>query len=212
MRTKSLLIVVIGCFMLTKVSVAQGTKADTLKAMEVMREVMLHALLNRGGGAEDNAAEKHKRDSIRNMVLTKYKPGTPAADFQFEDMKGKKVSLGDLKGNYLFLDVWATWCGPCKKELSFLQKLEEKMKGKKITFVSISVDNKREDWEKMVKEEQLGGVQLYAGQDKAFMKEYEIEFIPRFILIDKKGKMVKIFMSRPSEPETEKFLMGLKGI
>lgn len=204
--------IVVGFLMVAEMSVAQETKVDTAKALEIMRLIMEQAMLNGGGGSVDNSAERHKQDSIRNMVETKYKPGTPAPDFQFEDLNGNKVSLKDFKGNYLFLDVWATWCGPCKKEIPFLQKLEEKMKGKKITFVSISVDSKRHDWEKMVKEEQLGGVQLFAGQDKAFMKELEIEFIPRFILIDKKGKMVKIFMSRPSEPETEEFLMGLKGI
>lgn len=204
--------IVVGFLMVAEMSVAQETKVDTAKALEIMRLIMEQAMLNGGGGSVDNSAERHKQDSIRNMVETKYKPGTPAPDFQFEDLNGNKVSLKDLKGNYLFLDVWATWCGPCKKEIPFLQKLEEKMKGKKITFVSISVDSKRLDWEKMVKEEHLGGVQLFAGQDKAFMKEFEIEFIPRFILIDKKGKMVKIFMSRPSEPETEEFLMMLKGI
>lgn len=204
--------IVVGFLMVAEMSVAQETKVDTAKALEIMRLIMEQAMLNGGGGSVDNSAERHKQDSIRNMVETKYKPGTPAPDFHFEDLNGNKVSLKDLKGNYLFLDVWATWCGPCKKEIPFLQKLEEKMKGKKITFVSISVDSKRQDWEKMVKEEHLGGVQLFAGQDKAFMKEFEIEFIPRFILIDKKGKMVKIFMSRPSEPETEEFLMGLKGI
>ena len=120
--------------------------------------------------------------------------------------------MNDLKGKYVYIDVWATWCGPCKGELPYLKELEKKMHGKKIVFVSISCDKDKAAWEKMVKEKELGGVQLHNGGDREFMTAYNITGIPRFILLDKKGKIVNAKMTRPSNPETEKTLNALKGI
>ena len=86
------------------------------------------------------------------------------------------------------------------------------MPGKKIVFVSISCDKDKAAWEKMVKEQGLGGVQLHNGGDREFMTAFGIRGIPRFILLDKKGKIVNPNMTRPSNPETEKTLKALKGI
>ena len=118
----------------------------------------------------------------------------------------------DLKGKYVYIDVWATWCGPCQYELPHLKELEKKMHGKKIVFVSISCDKDKAAWEKMVKEQGLGGVQLHNGGDREFMTAFGIRGIPRFILLDKEGKIVNPNMTRPSNPETEKTLKALKGI
>ena len=86
------------------------------------------------------------------------------------------------------------------------------MHGKNIVFVSISCDKDKAAWEKMVKEQGLGGIQLHNGGDREFMKAYNITGIPRFILLDKEGKIVNPKMTRPSNPETEKTLNALKGI
>ena len=64
----------------------------------------------------------------------------------------------------------------------------------------------------MVKEQGLGGVQLHNGGDREFMTAFGIRGIPRFILLDKEGKIVNPNMTRPSNPETEKTLKALKGI
>lgn len=141
------------------------------------------------------------------------KDGDKCIDFSYTDINGKKVSLADLKGKYVLIDVWATWCGPCVGEIPFLKKLEEKMHGMKITFVSLSVDQDKAKWEEMVKKEKLGGVQLHTGGDKAFMDAFGIKGIPRFILLDKKGMILSAKMIRPSkETEIYDFLMKLKGI
>ena len=140
------------------------------------------------------------------------KAGDPSPVFKYLDINGKEVSLKDLKGKYVYIDVWATWCGPCKRELPHLKELEEKMHGKKIVFVSISCDQDKAAWERMVKEKGLGGIQLHNGGDREFMTAFEIRGIPRFILLDKKGKSVNPNMTRPSNPETEKTLKALKGI
>ena len=139
-------------------------------------------------------------------------PGSPAFHFRYKDSKGNWVELKDFKGKYVYIDIWATWCGPCKAEIPHLQQLEKDMKGKKIVFVSISCDENKAKWEKYVKEQCLGGVQLYMGKGKDMKDFYQIQSIPRFILLDKKGNIVNAYMTRPSDEKTKKTLIKLKGI
>ena len=211
---KFVLIVCSVLLLANKPMFAQEVKKDTLtdkQKTEILTDLMLN-LFSGGGNAQDDGKEKLRQDSIQKTVETKYKPGALSADFKFKDVNGKVFSLKDLRGNYVYIDVWATWCGPCGKELPFLQKLEEKMRGKKMVFVSISWDRNRNDWVKMLEEKKLEGIQLHFGGDEAFFKEYGVEFIPRFILLDKKGRVVNAYMTRPSDPKTEETFNTLKGI
>jgi thiol-disulfide isomerase/thioredoxin len=129
---------------------------------------------------------------------------------EYENFNGEKTSLSDLKGKYVYVDVWATWCGPCKAEIPSLKKVEKMYHGKNIAFVSVSIDDDRshggswekanEDWKKMVEEKELGGIQLFApkGWKSDFVREYKINGIPRFILIDPDGNVVTPSAPRPS--------------
>ncbi|MBV6653894.1 MAG: TlpA family protein disulfide reductase, partial [Mameliella sp.] len=144
----------------------------------------------------------------------------------YENYKGGTTSLEDLKGKYVYLDIWATWCGPCKREIPSLKKVEKEFHDKNIEFVSISVDNGRgykgetdeekaaaakEGWKKMIAEKELGGIQLYA--DKAwksdFIRGYQINGIPRFILIDPDGNIVSPDAPRPSSDKLVEMLNAL---
>lgn len=133
----------------------------------------------------------------------------------YENYKGGTTSLADLKGKYVYIDIWATWCGPCKAEIPSLKKVESAYHDKNIEFVSISVDNGRgykadskeaaaalakEGWRKMIAEKELGGIQLYADNDfnSEFIKNYKVNGIPRFILIDPDGNIVSADAPRPS--------------
>jgi len=124
--------------------------------------------------------------------------GKPSIAFNYENHKGGKTSLTDLKGKYVYIDLWATWCGPCKKEIPFLKEVEKKYHNKNIEFVSISVDKNKEAWKKMVDDKKLGGVQLHYGNDNDLSKAYEVTGIPRFILLDTKGNIVDADAPRPS--------------
>ncbi len=128
--------------------------------------------------------------------------GAPSPDFKMTDINGKEYTLADFKGRILYIDVWATWCGPCKAELPKLHALAENFKGTNVCFVSMSVDKDKAAWEKMVKEDNLGGVQLYAGTESQFIADYKVNGIPRFILIDKEGKIIEANMTRPGEEKT----------
>lgn len=146
---------------------------------------------------------------VKALQLT----GKASPSFKYDDINGKAKELKDFKGKYVYIDVWATWCGPCLKEIPNIKVIEERYKGKKIAFVSISVDEDKdnEKWMNMVKSKQMGGTQLMA--DKAwasdFIEAYGIHSIPRFILIDPKGNVVDADAKRPGDPELVKQLDAL---
>ncbi|WP_343705219.1 TlpA disulfide reductase family protein [Flavobacterium sp.] len=154
------------------------------------------------------AAEEYERVSKANKMVGKASPS-----FDYENFKGGKTKLSDLKGKYVYIDLWATWCAPCRAEIPYLQKIEEKYHGKNIEFVSISIDKAKdnEKWKKFVTDKKLGGVQLFADKDweSEFVVNYGVTGIPRFILIDPQGNIVKSDASRPSDPELDKQLSAL---
>lgn len=121
----------------------------------------------------------------------------------YENNAGGTTSLDDLKGKYVYIDLWATWCQPCKNEIPFLKQVEEKYHEKNIEFVSISVDRQKdyETWKQMIVDKELTGVQLYAKEDKSFMDAYRVSGIPRFILLDPQGNIVDANAPRPSNPK-----------
>ena len=138
-------------------------------------------------------------------MAVKFAKGSPSPKFfNYENYKGGSNSLDDYKGKYVYLDIWATWCAPCKAEIPFLKQLEKDFHGRNIEFISISVDKKQayDKWRKMVEEEELTGVQLYADNDfqSDFIQAYGINAIPRFILIDPEGNIVSANEKRPSDP------------
>src|SRR5690606_40156844 len=103
------------------------------------------------------------------------------------------------------------WCGSCKVEIPSLKRLESEYKDKNIQFVSISIDDDRSHgsweaakskWKNMVGNEDLKGVQLFApkGWESEFIKNYKINGIPRFLLIDPSGNIVSADAPRPSDP------------
>jgi len=139
------------------------------------------------------------------------KKGADSYNFSFVDMQGNKVSMSDFKGKYVYMDVWATWCSPCRAEIPYLKKMEEDFHGKNIVFMSISVDQTQEPWKKMVVSDDLKGVQLWAGQAKEFSSFYKINGIPRFMLFDMEGKILETNATRPSG-EVDKQLAELPGI
>lgn len=139
--------------------------------------------------------------------------GKASPGFTYENHKGGTTSLADLKGKYVYLDIWATWCGPCIQEIPHLQAIEKKYHDKKIEFVSISVDEEKdhEKWKKFVSNRGLGGIQLYADKDWSsdFIKAYNIIAIPRFILIGPDGNVIDADAARPSNPVLQEQLNKL---
>lgn len=140
------------------------------------------------------------------------KPGKPSPEFEAPDVDGKMWTVADFKGKYVYIDLWATWCTPCRREFPYLKALEEEFKDAEIVFVGLCTDNDKGKWEVMVKGGSLSGIQLYLGPQSKFQKAYNVAGIPRFILLDKEGRIISNDMSRPSSEETAKTLRTLEGI
>jgi thiol-disulfide isomerase/thioredoxin len=158
-----------------------------------------------------------KNNYASNKKMSK---GQPSPKFEnYTDIKGGKKSLASFKGKFVYIDVWATWCGPCIREIPSLQSLEKEYHNKNIQFVSISTDESQRSggtweaaekkWKDFVKQKQMSGVQLWSGQDISFQQAYQINAIPRFILIDPKGNIVDANAPRPSDPRLKEMFTSL---
>lgn len=115
-----------------------------------------------------------------------------AIDFKLEDINGKTKTLEDYRGKLVLMDIWATWCGPCLANVPYIKELEEKYKNENFEVLSISIDSlkDKEKWKEMIKAKQMAGEHLFAGAESRFPLDYQISYIPRFILISPEGKIL----------------------
>ena len=140
------------------------------------------------------------------LTLDKYNAlgkGKNAKNFTANLTDGKQISLDQFKGKVIYIDTWATWCGPCIKELPASEKLQEYFKkDTSLVFMYLSIDTNINNWKKFLeKKPNLGGIHcIQSNPDKGdfIWKLYNMQGIPHYILIDKEGKISKNFASRPS--------------
>jgi thiol-disulfide isomerase/thioredoxin len=138
-----------------------------------------------------------------------------APDFTLESNEGKKVSLSDFKGKVVYIDFWATWCGPCVAEIPHSKKLKEKFAGNdSIVFMYVSVDNEDnvDGWKSFIRKKGLTGVQLISrdgGKEDRVGERYGLQYIPRFVLVDKNGKVAYGQAPAPSDASSEQLIKQL---
>lgn len=130
-------------------------------------------------------------------------PGKPAPDFEMMDVDGKKCRLSDLKGKYLFVDFWATWCAPCREEIPYMARLQEHFANDaRIALISISVDANVKTWKDfLLKDKPTWAQYVVDAENNGILdKEYRIFGIPHFMLLDPEGRFVSYAFTRPSDP------------
>ena len=134
------------------------------------------------------------------------------------DLKGNQFNFARYKGKVIYVDFWASWCGPCRQEFPYSKKihasLTEKQK-KNIVFLYISIDEDPENWKNAIEKLQLdNGDHGYSegGWASEVVKKYQINGIPRYMIIDKNGTIVQADAVRPSNPATLEILLKLIGI
>ncbi|RPD39930.1 TlpA family protein disulfide reductase [Chitinophaga barathri] len=194
----------------------KGIVNDTLKGEVVLQQFaglktyLGYMDLNKEYGKYILTADQSLRAKVFETELAKKATasGGKAVDFTYPDVDGKNISLSDFKGKVVLVDVWATWCGPCKGEIPHLKKLEKEMHGKDVLFLSVSVDELKDHqkWKDFIKSEELGGVQLFASGWSDIAKFYSIKGIPRFMVFDKQGNIVSTDAPRPSNKELKLLL------
>lgn len=203
-------------------SLLLASEADFFKGMDKKKADDLKRLEDKKLDPVFVDLQKQTIDETYNAIVQYYKKNheallaknklnnTMSPSFDYLNHKGGNTKLDDFKGKYVYIDVWATWCGPCRAEIPFLKKTEEYYHDKNIVFASISIDTQKdfEKWKTFVTDKSLGGVQLFADKDwnSDFMKSFGVTSIPRFILIDPNGKVVKGDAARPSNPELKEEL------
>lgn len=161
----------------------------------------------------ENTTDQKSVEEIKDKVdiWAPMAAGNDAPGFTLPDIDGNEVSLSDFAGKYVYIDFWATWCGPCKIEIPVLGELAVKYADKNIEIISISVDQDKDAWIKMVTEDKPGWLQLHDGVN--MNDDYLVRFIPTFVLIDREGKILNARAPRPSSGEVlEELLNGLEGI
>ena len=198
-------------FEAAKIALIKDIKSETIS------NGLLAGLSRQVTAQNDNAEELYNSimelstDNVLKEKLTKQfndikrlaKGQVSPVFVNYENNAGGTTSLADLKGKYVYIDVWATWCGPCKAQIPSLKKVEKEYHGKNIEFVSLSIDVKKDHatWKQMIIDKELGGIQLMADNDwkSKFATDYGIQSIPRFILVDPSGNIVNSDAPRPSD-------------
>lgn len=152
--------------------------------------------------------DKNKKDLIKKKMvnLAQYETGKPAPIFSFEDYDGNIRNLKEFIGKIVYIDAWASWCGPCIAELPHAKEIYNKYKdNSNIVFLYMSIDDNRDNWEKAIRERNLyDGIQGIAfpnGFNSDFARKYNIQGIPNYILIDKSGNLVTHRAPKPSQPD-----------
>jgi thiol-disulfide isomerase/thioredoxin len=140
--------------------------------------------------------------------LLSFGKGDEAVDFIARDLNGLPVKLSSLKGKVIYVDLWATWCGPCMHEMPYFEKLKIQYKDNPdIAFVSLSLDDTVEVWKKSVESRKAEGQQWLIDRNK--LQAYNIVGIPRILLIDKNFKMADMDAPAPSSAEAVKAINQL---
>lgn len=125
-----------------------------------------------------------------------------AIDFELTDTEGKLHRLSDFKGKVIYIDFWATWCGPCIQESPHFESLSKEFEGRDVVFLPISTDTGRKTWINYLEKNKKQLTQ-YNSTDRMIRDGWAIFYIPRFVLIDKDFNIANAYAPRPSEPEAK---------
>ncbi|WP_394993983.1 TlpA family protein disulfide reductase [Emticicia sp.] len=164
----------------------------------------------------DNFLETSSNRDYKNYLTTKVSfsktlsQGSPAKPFKLKDIDGKEVSLKDFLGKTVYLDFWASWCGPCIYDMKFMETVKAKFQDE-VIFIQISLDNEAE-WREAVKMYDIKGINLRVDDNNTVSKSYGITGIPAYYLIDKKGNFAVSQVSDPSNGEGQELIRQIEEV
>ncbi|GGG47413.1 TlpA family protein disulfide reductase [Bizionia arctica] len=154
---------------------------------------------------------------LKNIIEKKYYKlkdydiGSKVSNFEFINKNNELVSLNDLKGNLVYIDIWASWCNPCINEIEYSNKLQQKLNNYDIKFVNICIQTDSLKWQNVIREKSFDGIQLFCQPEEFadFKKNYLIESLPRYIILDKAGNIIDFNAKKPSDITLEDDLLNL---
>jgi peroxiredoxin len=136
--------------------------------------------------------------------------GSPAKPFKLKDIDGKEVSLKDFLGKTVYIDFWASWCGPCIYDMKFMETVKAKFRDE-VVFIQISLDSDS-DWREALKMYDVKGINLRADENSTITKNYGVTGIPAYYLIDKKGNFADSQVSDPSKEEGQELIRQIEAV
>jgi len=128
--------------------------------------------------------------------------GAPAPLFQLNSNNGKPLSLADLKGRIVLVNFWASWCGPCRKEMPLLEQLNRQYRSKGVTLVGVNVEPDSAaatDWLKATPV----SFPILFDVDSKVSKLYQVEGMPNTVILDRKGNVRYIHRGYSAGAENE---------
>jgi len=138
----------------------------------------------------DFLAEGREEDLYSKVRISLIKGDKKAPDFSLLDLHGKKVGLKQFRGKIILLNFWATWCGPCKEEMPFLEILHQQFKEKDFVVVTVSVDYEEAKLVREFVNKQRYTFPVLLDPKCEVLDLFEVKGIPTTFIIDKKGKML----------------------
>lgn len=142
-------------------------------------------------------SHKMYKELVNQVRADNLKVGAYAPDISGTTPDGKEVTLSQLKGKYVFLDFWASWCAPCRREIPFLKEaLAKSENSDKFVVLSYSIDNKEKDWLNCIEKNQLTHknwihISTLKGWNSEAIKLFGAEGVPYTVLIDPDGKVMQ---------------------
>ena len=159
--------------------------------------------------ARSNLRREHQfiATNVRKRMLQR-QTGSPAPDFRFTTIDGKEITLERLKGKYVYLNIWNTECEQCLAEMEYTKELYQDFDDI-IAFVSISVDQDTAFMSKYAREREYQWSISPIGDELKFLYDYNVDVLPRYILLDKKGRIEMWNAPAPSNHFSDYFLKML---
>lgn len=155
-----------------------------------------------------------KNDQPRKEEIKSEKSATSKDELGLSDINGKPASLSDFKGKVVYIDFWASWCGPCRAMMPYSKQLHDKLtdkQKKQIAFLYISIDANEAAWKKGINDMNIEGTNLISpgNWNSNVCRYFQINSIPRYMIMDRKGNIVDYNAKRPSDPELLNDLLKL---
>ena len=146
----------------------------------------------------DNSRKQESADQSQETAVTEVaeaesaavEDGTEAPDFTLTDINGKPLTLSSLRGKYVILDFWGSWCGWCIKGIPQMKEYYQKYAGK-FEILGIDCNDPEEKWKAAVEKYELPWLHVYNTRDSKVLEQYEIEGFPTKIIVGPDGKIVK---------------------